>query len=116
VITAQDELTLICGGGYIKIQGGNVEIGGSGKLLVKNAGIKKAGSGSMQGMMESFAPDDFNEKFLITNPVTGKMMANQKYEIHLADGNVISGVTDETGRTSHVDSQAIDSLKVILRK
>ncbi|HCK7234938.1 TPA: type VI secretion system tip protein VgrG, partial [Enterobacter hormaechei] len=28
VITAQDELTLICGGGYIKINGGNVEIGG----------------------------------------------------------------------------------------
>ncbi|MGM8398992.1 DUF2345 domain-containing protein, partial [Enterobacter hormaechei] len=27
VITAQDELTLICGGGYIKISGGNVEIG-----------------------------------------------------------------------------------------
>ncbi|MBK4515270.1 type VI secretion system tip protein VgrG, partial [Enterobacter hormaechei] len=30
VITAQDELTLICGGGYIKIKGGNVEIGGPG--------------------------------------------------------------------------------------
>ncbi|HIH9506546.1 TPA: type VI secretion system Vgr family protein, partial [Klebsiella quasipneumoniae subsp. quasipneumoniae] len=47
VITAQDELTLICGGGYIKITGGNVEIGGSGKLLIKNSGIKKAGAGSM---------------------------------------------------------------------
>ncbi|MBV2198109.1 type VI secretion system tip protein VgrG [Klebsiella variicola] len=47
VITAQDELTLICGGGYIKITGGSVEIGGSGKLLIKNSGIKKAGAGSM---------------------------------------------------------------------
>ncbi|WP_251843320.1 type VI secretion system Vgr family protein, partial [Enterobacter hormaechei] len=42
VITAQDELTLICGGGYIKINGGNVEIGGPGKLLIKNTGIRKA--------------------------------------------------------------------------
>ncbi|XRP71265.1 type VI secretion system Vgr family protein [Enterobacter hormaechei] len=49
VITAQDELTLICGGGYIKIKGGNVEIGGPGKLLIKNTGIRKAGTGSMQG-------------------------------------------------------------------
>ncbi|HBM2847026.1 TPA: type VI secretion system tip protein VgrG, partial [Enterobacter hormaechei subsp. xiangfangensis] len=40
VITAQDELTLICGGGYIKINGGNVEIGGPGKLLIKNTGIR----------------------------------------------------------------------------
>ncbi|MGS6173819.1 type VI secretion system Vgr family protein, partial [Enterobacter hormaechei] len=49
VITAQDELTLICGGGYIKISGGNVEIGGPGKLLIKNTGVRKAGTGSMQG-------------------------------------------------------------------
>ncbi|WP_414453117.1 type VI secretion system Vgr family protein [Enterobacter hormaechei] len=41
VITAQDELTLICGGGYIKINGGNVEIGGPGKLLIKNTGIRE---------------------------------------------------------------------------
>jgi type VI secretion system secreted protein VgrG len=57
VITAQDELTLICGGGYIKIKGGNVEIGGPGKLLIKNTGIKKAGSGSMRGVMKSFEPE-----------------------------------------------------------
>ncbi|MCE1557544.1 type VI secretion system tip protein VgrG, partial [Enterobacter hormaechei] len=56
VITAQDELTLICGGGYIKISGGNVEIGGPGKLLIKNTGIRKAGTGSMQGVMKSFEP------------------------------------------------------------
>lgn len=37
IVTAQDELTLICGGGYIKISGGNVEIGGPGKLFIKNS-------------------------------------------------------------------------------
>ncbi|WP_063624297.1 type VI secretion system Vgr family protein, partial [Enterobacter hormaechei] len=64
VITAQDELTLICGGGYIKISGGNVEIGGPGKLLIKNTGIRKAGTGSMQGVMKSFEPSTFDEKFV----------------------------------------------------
>ncbi|MEG7465387.1 type VI secretion system tip protein VgrG [Enterobacter hormaechei] len=67
VITAQDELTLICGGGYIKINGGNVEIGGPGKLLIKNTGIRKAGTGSMQGVMKSFEPSTFDEKFVIRN-------------------------------------------------
>ena len=67
VITAQDELTLICGGGYIKIKGGNVEIGGPGKLLIKNTGIRKAGTGSMQGVMKSFEPSTFDEKFVIRN-------------------------------------------------
>ncbi|WP_426732330.1 hypothetical protein [Enterobacter cloacae complex sp. 357I10] len=61
VITART-LTLICGGGYIKINGGNVEIGGPGKLLIKNTGIRKAGTGSMQGVMKYFfEPSTFDE-------------------------------------------------------
>lgn len=70
VVTAQDELTLICRGGYIKVKGGNVEIGGPGKLLIKNTGIKKAGSGSMQGVMKSFEPSTFDEKFRLTHSLT----------------------------------------------
>ncbi|HFP9231189.1 TPA: DUF2345 domain-containing protein, partial [Klebsiella oxytoca] len=116
VITAQDELTLICGGGYIKIKGGNVEIGGPGKLLIKNTGIKKAGSGSMQAVMKSFESGSFDEKFIITHPVSGKALANQKYEIHLPEGNVMSGMTNAMGHSSLINSQTIDMLKIILKK
>lgn len=116
VITAQDELTLVCGGGYIKIKGGNVETGGPGKLLVKNQGISKQGTASMQGVMKSFEAGSFDEKFVITHPVSGKALANQKYEIHLPDGSVMSGVTDAKGHSSLVTSQAIDGLKIILKK
>ncbi|MFP1752608.1 type VI secretion system Vgr family protein [Lonsdalea quercina] len=116
VVTAQDELTLICGGGYIKIKGGNVEIGGPGKLLIKNAGIKKAGSGSMQGVMKSFDPSTFDEKFVITHPVTGKPLANQNYDIHMPDGKVLSGITDSSGNSSLIMSKAVDGLKIVLKK
>ncbi|MFP1890264.1 DUF2345 domain-containing protein, partial [Lonsdalea quercina] len=116
VVTAQDELTLICGGGYIKIKGGNVEIGGPGKLLIKNAGIKKAGSGSMQGVMKSFEPSTFDEKFVITHPVTGKPLANQNYDIHMPDGKVLSGITDSSGNSSLIMSKAVDGLKIVLKK
>lgn len=112
VITAQDELTLICGGGYIKINGGNVEIGGPGKLLIKNTGIRKAGTGSMQGVMKSFEPSTFDEKFVITHPVSGKPLANQNYDIHLPDGKILSGVTDSSGNSSLIMSKAIDGLKI----
>ncbi|MEK0169765.1 DUF2345 domain-containing protein, partial [Pseudescherichia vulneris] len=116
VITAQDELTLICGGGYIKIRGGNVEIGGPGKLLVKNQGISKQGSANIQGVMKSFEPGSFNERFVITHPASGKILANQKYEIHLPDGSVTTGVTDAKGHSSLIGSQSIDGLKIILKK
>ncbi|MTD39412.1 type VI secretion system tip protein VgrG [Erwinia sp. CPCC 100877] len=116
VVTAQDELTLVCGGGYIKIQGGNVEIGGPGKLLIKNTGIKKAGPGSMQGVMKSFAPETFDEKFVITHPVSGKPLANQRYDIHMPDGKILSGITDNSGNSSLVMSKAVDGLKIVLKK
>ena len=116
VITAQDELTLICGGGYIKISGGNVEIGGPGKLLIKNTGVRKAGTGSMQGVMKSFEPSTFDEKFVITHPVSGKPLANQNYDIHLPDGKILSGVTDSSGNSALIMSKAIDGLKIVLKK
>ncbi|WP_313572803.1 type VI secretion system tip protein VgrG [Pseudescherichia sp.] len=116
VVTAQDELTLICGGGYIKIRGGNVEIGGPGKLLVKNQGISKQGSANMQGVMKSFEPGSFNERFVITHPASGKILANQKYEIHLPDGSMTTGVTDAKGHSSLIGSQSIDGLKILLKK
>ncbi len=116
VVTAQDELTLICGGGYIKIKDGNIEVGGPGKLLIKNAGIKKAGSGSMQGVMKSFDPSTFDEKFVITHPVTGKPLANQNYDIHMPDGKILSGITDSSGNSSLIMSKAVDGLKIVLKK
>ncbi|WKE01784.1 type VI secretion system Vgr family protein [Enterobacter asburiae] len=116
VVTAQDELTLICGGGYIKIKGGNVEIGGPGKLLIKNTGISKAGSGSMEGVMKSFEPSTFDEKFVITHPVSGKPLANQNYDIHMPDGKILSGVTDSSGNSSLIMSKAVDGLKIVLKK
>ncbi|MDA8505245.1 type VI secretion system tip protein VgrG [Citrobacter sp. Awk 2] len=116
VVTAQDELTLICGGGYIKIKGGNVEIGGPGKLLIKNTGIKKTGSGSLQGVMKSFEPSTFDEKFVITHPVSGKPLANQSYDIHMPDGKILSGVTDNSGNSSLIMSKAVDGLKIVLKK
>uniref|UniRef100_UPI00292C7A76 DUF2345 domain-containing protein n=1 Tax=unclassified Enterobacter TaxID=2608935 RepID=UPI00292C7A76 len=116
VVTAQDELTLICGGGYIKIKDGNVEIGGPGKLLIKNTGIKKAGSGNMQSVMKSFEPSTFDEKFVITHPVTGKPLVNQSYDIHMPDGNILSGVTDSSGNSSLIISKAVNGLKIVLKK
>ncbi|MBN4832542.1 type VI secretion system Vgr family protein [Enterobacter hormaechei] len=113
VITAQDELTLICGGGYIKIKGGNVEIGGPGKLLVKNQGISKQGSGNMQGVMKSFEPGSFDEKFKLTHSLTQEPLANQRYRIKFPDGKLIEGITSETGETSLMQSQVIDDMEVI---
>ncbi|WAH53096.1 type VI secretion system tip protein VgrG [Pseudescherichia vulneris] len=107
VITAQDELTLVCGGGYIKIKGGNVETGGPGKLLVKNQGISKQGTASMQGVMKSFEAGSFDEKFALLHPVSKEPIANRRFRLTLPDGSVQEGVTDSQGKTPLVQGKTL---------
>ncbi|MCW3143431.1 type VI secretion system tip protein VgrG [Enterobacter hormaechei] len=114
VITAQDELTLNCGGGYIKINGGNVEIGGPGKLLIKNTGIRKAGTGSMQGVMKSFEPSTFDEKFVIRNALTQEPLPGKAYKITMPNGSVVTGITDAQGATTLNSSDLIDDMIITL--
>ena len=114
VITAQDELTLICGGGYIKINGGNVEIGGPGKLLIKNTGIRKAGTGSMQGVMKSFEPSTVDEKFVIRNALTQEPLPGKAYKITMPNGSVVTGITDAQGATTLNSSDLIDDMIITL--
>ncbi|HCL5590068.1 TPA: type VI secretion system tip protein VgrG [Enterobacter cloacae subsp. cloacae] len=114
IVTAQDELTLICGGGYIKISGGNVEIGGPGKLFIKNSGIKKAGSGSMQGVMKSFEPECFDEKFIIRNALTQEPLPEKAYKITMPNGSVVTGITDSQGATTLNSSDMIDDMVITL--
>lgn len=116
VVTAQDELTLICGGGYIRLKGGNVEIGGPGRLLVKNAGISKAGSANMQSVMKSFEPGSFDEKFIIRNALTKEPIINRPYSVSMPDGSVIKGVTDMHGATSLYSSEIVDEMIITLLK
>ena len=116
VVTAQDELTLICGGGYIKLKGGNVEIGGPGKLLIKNAGIKKTGTGSMQGVMKSFEPETFDERFALLHPISGEPISGQRFRLRLPDGSVQEGVTDAQGKTPLVQGISMDDVTFELLK
>lgn len=93
---------------------GNVEIGGPGKLLIKNTGIQKVGAQSVDSAMKSFSPETFDEWFVIRDPMSGDPMPDQAYELTLPDGRVIQGVTDEQGKTSLIDSNAINDITVKL--
>jgi len=110
VITAQDELTLICGGGYIRIKGGNVETGGPGKLLVKNQGISKQGTANMQGVMKTFEAGSFDERFALLHPVSKEPIANRRFRLTLPDGSVQEGVTDSYGKTPLIQGKTLDDV------
>ena len=114
VLSAQEELLLSCGGGYIRIKNGDVEIGGLGKLLIKNSGIQKLGPQSVESAMKSFSPEEFSEWFVIKNPLSGEPIANQRYQITLPNGEIIKGISDSEGKTSRINSNAINDILIKL--
>ncbi len=114
VLSAQEELLLSCGGGYIRIKDGDVEIGGPGKLLIKNNGIQKLGPQSVESAMKSFSPEEFSEWFVIKNPLSGEPIANQRYQITLPSGEIIKGISDSEGKTTRINSNAINDILIKL--
>lgn len=50
-ITASKDITLICGGSYIKISGDGIELGTSGNVSVKSAALQKMGVATLNPIM-----------------------------------------------------------------
>lgn len=46
-VSANQELILACGGAYIKLSGGNIELGCPGQILLKSTNMQKMGPTSL---------------------------------------------------------------------
>jgi type VI secretion system secreted protein VgrG len=111
---------VLSGGGsaYIKVQGDDVEIGGAGNLILKIIEVKKSGPGSLSLPLPlpkfeqtNIAPD---EKFILSDALTGRPAANRPYKIQLAGGRIVEGVTNASGETSLAKSDIAQGVKLLL--
>jgi type VI secretion system secreted protein VgrG len=111
---------VLSGGGsaYIKVQGDDVEIGGAGNLILKIIEVKKSGPGSLSLPLPlpkfeqtNIAPD---EKFILSDALTGRPAANRPYKIQLAGGRIVEGVTNASGETSLAKSDIAQGIKLLL--
>ncbi|SAK99207.1 Rhs element Vgr protein [Caballeronia glebae] len=111
---------VLSGGGsaYIKVQGDNVEIGGAGNLILKIIEIKKEGPGSLSMPLPKFnqANVAHNEKFILTDELTGRGLADRAYRIKLPDGKIIEGMTNKLGETSVTKDQVAQGMIFQLKK
>ena len=108
-------ILLASGGGYIKIEGGNIDIVCPGTISLK-AGQVKVMPGSNLSTDLAAMPKlqmDYDELFVLRNKV-GKAMPNMKYKITTEDGKVIQGVTDAEGKTEKVTSLSMTKAVISL--
>ncbi|KVN41026.1 type IV secretion protein Rhs [Burkholderia pyrrocinia] len=110
---------ILSGGGsaYIKVTGDNVEVGGAGNFIIKMAKMQKTGPGSLTLPLPKFSQVDIanDERFILSDGITGRPVVNRPYKIQLANGHIVEGVTNEQGETSLSQQDVAQGLKLMLQ-
>ena len=95
LIAAEKHITLLCGGAYIKMADGNIELGMPGTLTVKAAKHDFVGPGYASIEANSWPQSTFDERVRIVR--NGTPVANYRYAIIRKDGAQMEGITDADG-------------------
>lgn len=110
-ISASDELVLSCGGGYIRLKGGNIEFGCPGNILLKSTNVQKMGSASFNVTPAPF-PRGFGAAYALTDKQTGAVLPFTVYRITTAEGAVYQGTSDKDGYTMMIHTATPSALNI----
>ncbi|MFK3912932.1 type VI secretion system Vgr family protein [Enterobacter cancerogenus] len=110
-ITAESELVLNCAGAYIKLSGGNIELGCPGNILLKAINVQKMGASTMNALVQEL-PRGYGEGFTIKSSETGETMPFTYYRITTSEGDIFEGVSDVEGKTAPIYTSLPSSIKI----
>ncbi|MEW6486244.1 MAG: type VI secretion system tip protein VgrG, partial [Pseudomonadota bacterium] len=96
-ITAATELVINCGGAYIRLSGGNIELGAPGNILQKCVNVQKMGAASLNTPAPEF-PKGYGGVYSLTDE-EGNIIPQTEYKVTTADGQVFHGISDDNGKT-----------------
>jgi type VI secretion system secreted protein VgrG len=113
VITGATELVVNCDGAFMKLAGGNMELGAPGNILLKCANVQKMGSADYDAPKPEL-PKGYSESFIAQDKESGDILANTRYRITTADGSVYEGRTDSEGKTAEIFGVAKSKINIEL--
>ena len=110
-VNASKELILSCGGAYIKLSGGNIELGCPGNILLKAANVNQTGPASLDTPPVTF-PKGYSEGFTTISSVSGAVKPFTTYKITTAEGEIYEGISGADGETSPIFTSMPSQLKI----
>jgi type VI secretion system secreted protein VgrG len=110
-VNASKELILSCGGAYIKLSGGNIELGCPGNILLKAANVNQTGPATLDTPPVTF-PKGYSEGFTTTSSASGAVKPFTTYKITTAEGEVYEGISGAEGETSPIFTSMPSQLKI----
>ncbi|WP_260232680.1 MULTISPECIES: type VI secretion system Vgr family protein [unclassified Enterobacter] len=112
-ITSAKELVLNCAGAYIRLSGGNIELGCPGNILLKSVNVQKMGKTDFR-VPPLELPKGFEERFTVKDQKTGEIVPFARYRITTEKGQIFEGRADAQGKTASVYTALPESLKIEL--
>jgi type VI secretion system secreted protein VgrG len=114
-IKAKEKIVLQAGQAAVTLEGGDITFACPGKFSVKG-GQHLFDGGASRAVALARLPDSrakiFKERFRAVDAASGKPIKNIPYKICLGDGNLITGFTDNDGKTAQVTTADPTTVKV----
>ncbi|MFM9436081.1 type VI secretion system secreted protein VgrG [Janthinobacterium sp. CG_23.3] len=109
---AHDELTLMTSGGaYLKLSGGNVELGGPGSLTVKTNGHNWNGPASAKTELPSFGEGELSRTPRLLRATDGQPVEGMKLHLERDGEAAASGLSNAAGEGTKIVSDRLQQLK-----
>ncbi|WP_436882674.1 type VI secretion system Vgr family protein [Enterobacter asburiae] len=109
-ISALKAIILECGGAYIKLSDGNIELGCPANIFQKAANVEQTGPASLNAPPITF-PKGYGEAFTTTTGA-GEIRPFTSYRITTAEGEIFEGVSDAEGKTMNIFTSMPSQLKI----
>ncbi|VWC07108.1 type VI secretion system Vgr family protein [Burkholderia lata] len=111
--TANDEIVLVTSGGaYLKLHGGDIELGCPGTFTVKSAGHAWDGPASMHTDLPTFDHASLGRVPKLVRATDGNAVAGFDGQIRMASGTLSNLTTDAAGNLPPVDADRFEKLAV----
>lgn len=110
---ASDQVVFVTSGGaYLKLHGGDIELGCPGSFTVKSAGHTWAGPASMSADMPKFDHAPLGRVPKLVRATDGQPVKGFEGEVRKASGEVIKGKTDANGELPPLKGDQFESFVV----
>lgn len=121
IMSAEKKLILTCQGAYIKLSGGNVEIGLPKNILNKAITVQKMPKNALNIKVNPLSTlqhsnREIQSSFKLLTAESQEPVANKIYAVKKEDGRLLLGKTDgngETQRMTRTDKHNMNNMKVV---
>ncbi|MCX8664047.1 type VI secretion system tip protein VgrG [Gilliamella sp. B2840] len=114
IISAKKELILTCGGAYIRLADGSIDIAAPDNVICRAATWQKTGPDSLSQMSNEQKTSNYSFKSRLLWQHDGTPVKNRKVRIIRADNSEINTITDENGKLPEQFGQFIEPITVVI--